>query len=150
MKLNVGQRQFVERLGQTMVGWGLSRTMGRTYAYLLLRADAASLDEIAAELDVAKSGASVAARHLVAVGLARPVGERGTRRIRYEALLDIEAVFAARNAQTRVFLEHVREGAAVAPAGRARRQLTVVGSQMEELLEELPALIKRIRERKRP
>jgi DNA-binding transcriptional regulator GbsR (MarR family) len=150
MKLNVRQRQFIERLGQTMVGWGLSRTMGRTYAYLLLRADAASLDEITGALDVAKSGASVAARHLVAVGLARPVGERGTRRIRYEALLDIEAVFAARNAQTRVFLEHVREGAAVAPAGHARRQLTTVGSQIEDLLEELPALIKRIRERRRP
>src|SRR5260221_12602517 len=126
MKLNVRQSQFVERLGQTMVGWSLSRTMGRTYAYLLLRADAASLDEITAELDVAKSGASVAARHLVAVGLARPVGERGTRRIRYEALLDIEAVFAARNAQTPGFLEHVREGRAGAPAAPPRRPLTTV------------------------
>jgi len=149
MKLNVRQSQFVERLGQTMVGWGLSRTMGRTYAYLLLRGDAASLDEITAELDVAKSGASIAARHLVAVGLARAIGERGTRRIRYEALLDIEAVFAARNAQTRVFLEHLREGAAVAPAGHARRQLTLVGGQIDDLLVELPALIKRIRERRR-
>ena len=148
MKLNMRQSQFVERLGQTMVGWGLSRTMGRTYAYLLLRADAASLDEITTELGIAKSGASIAARQLVAVGLARATGERGTRRIRYEALLDIEAVFAARNAQTRVFLEHVREGAAVAPSG-PRRQLALVGSQIEELLEELPPLIKRIRERRR-
>ena len=124
--------------------------MGRTYAYLLLRADAASLDEITAELDVAKSGASIAARQLVTIGLARAVGERGSRRIRYEALLDIESVFAARDAQTRVFLEHVREGAAVAPAGHPRRQLALAASQMEDLLEELPSLVKRIRERRRP
>jgi DNA-binding transcriptional regulator GbsR (MarR family) len=150
MKLNVSQRHFVEGLGQDMVGWGLSRTTGLTYAYLLLRNDAATLDEIAAELDVAKSGASVAARQLVAIGLARAMGERGSRRIRYQALLDIDAVFAARNAQTRVFLARVKEGAAAAPAGPARRQLTTMASQIEDFIGEIPALLRRIRDRRRP
>ncbi|HEV2250284.1 MAG TPA: ArsR family transcriptional regulator [Candidatus Limnocylindria bacterium] len=149
MKLNLKQRQFVEGLGQDMVGWGLPRTMGLIYAYLLLRAEPASLDEIVAELAVAKSGASVAARQLVAVGLARAVGERGSRRIRYQALLDLDALFAARNAQTHVFLARMREGAAAAPAGSARRQMTTLASQLEDLLAEVPALLRRIRERRR-
>jgi DNA-binding transcriptional regulator GbsR (MarR family) len=148
MKLNLRQRQFVEGLGQDMVGWGLSRTMGLTYAYLLLRGEPASLDEIVAELAVAKSGASVAARQLVAVGLARAIGERGSRRIRYQALLDIDAVFAARNAQTHVFLTRIKEGAAAA-AGAPRRQLTTMASQLEDFLAEIPTVLRRIRERRR-
>lgn len=150
MKLNIKQRQFVEHLGQDMVGWGLSRTMGRTYAYLLLQPTPASLEEIIAALDVAKSGASVAARQLVAVGLARPLGEKGSRRIRYEALTDIERLFAARNAQSQLFMERVLEGAAAAPPGPVRRGLLTMAAQTDDLLRELPVLLKRIRERRRP
>ena len=148
MKLNAKQRQFVEHLAQTMVGWGLSRTTGLVYAYLLLRSEPATLDEITAEVGVAKSGASVSARQLVAAGLARSIGERGSRRLRYAALLDIDAIFAARNAQTRVFLERVREGAAVAPAGPARRRLLTTAGQIEDYLDEIPGLLRRIRERR--
>ena len=149
MKLNVRQEQFVEGLGQDMVRWGLSRTTGRIYAYLLLSAKPAGLDDIIAALDVAKSGASVAARQLVAIGLARPVGERGSWRVRYEALHDIDAIFAARDAETRRFLERVREGADAAPPGLAKRQLTTLASLIEDLTNELPALLRRIRERRR-
>jgi DNA-binding transcriptional regulator GbsR (MarR family) len=149
MKLNVAQQQFVDALGQDMVGWGLPRTTGRTYAYLLLAARPASLDEIIGALSVAKSGASVAARQLVAVGLARSAGEPGTRRIRYEALHDIDAIFAARDAQTHRFLGRLREGADVAPPGVARRRLTTLASLVQELTDELPALLRRIRERRR-
>ena len=150
MKQNVKQRQFLEGLGQDMVRWGLSRTTGRTYAYLLLNAGPVSLDEITGALEVAKSGASVAARQLVAIGLARAVGERGSRRIRYEALHDIDAIFAARDAETRRFLERVREGAEAAPAGLAKRQLMTLASLIQDLTDELPVLLRRIRERRRP
>ena len=150
MKLNIRQRQFVEGLGQDMVRWGLSRTTGRIYAYLLLNTCPVGLDDITAALEVAKSGASVAARQLVAIGLARPVGERGSRRIRYEALHDIDAIFAARDAETRRFLERVREGADVAPPGVAKRQLATLASLIGDLTDELPVLLRRIRERRRP
>ena len=150
MTLNLRQRQFVEGLAQDMVGWGLPRTMGLTYGYLLLRNEPASLDEIIAEVGVAKSGASVAARQLVSIGLARATGERGSRRIRYQALMDIDAVFAARNAQTRVFLARLKEGVAAAPAGPARRQLATMAGQIDEFLGDVPAVLRRIRERRRP
>jgi predicted transcriptional regulator len=141
--------QFIEDLGHTMVAWGLTRTTGRIYAYLLLRNVPASLDDMAAELDIAKSGASVASRQLVAIGLARVTGARGSRRVLYEALLDADAIMAARNAQMRVFADRLRQGAHAAGPGLARRRLDEMAGVVEDLSAELPTLIRRVRERRR-
>lgn len=149
MQTNSARHQFIEDLGQTMVTWGLSRTTGRVCAYLLLRTAPASLDEMSGELDIAKSGASVAARQLVALGLARAVGARGSRRVLYEALLDPEAIMAARNAQTRLFADRMRQGAHAAGPGQARRRLDEMAAIVEDLSAELPALVRRVRERRR-
>jgi len=88
--MNVTQRHFVDDMGQQMVSWGLARTTGRIYAYLLLQSAPVSLDQIARDLQVAKSGASVSTRHLLGFGLARSSGEVGTRRLRYAANYDLE------------------------------------------------------------
>jgi DNA-binding transcriptional regulator GbsR (MarR family) len=143
------QHQFIEDMGQHMVGWGLARTTGRVYAYLLLRVEPAGLDEIAAELEMAKSGASVAARQLVGLGLARGTGQRGSRRLLYEALYDLEALLAARTTQTRDFLDRIRQGAGVAPAGPPRQRLQGMAMELQELYDELPALLRRVLERRR-
>src|SRR3982074_3518483 len=90
------QEQFVEDLGQSVAGWGLPRTTGRIYAYLLLCTEPAGLDRIASDLEVAKSGASVATRQLVQLGLARTLGQRRSRRLLFEALYDPEAILSAR------------------------------------------------------
>src|SRR5712692_8694353 len=107
--MNQEQRQFIEDLGQHMAGWGLPRTTGRIYGYLLLQSKPASSDQIAAELEVAKSGVSVAVRQLLALGLARTIGQRGSRRLLYEALFDLEAIVAARNAQIVDFVDRLRQ-----------------------------------------
>jgi len=143
------RHQFIEDLGHTMATWGLTRTTGRIYGYLLLRGSSASLDEMADELDIAKSGASVASRQLVAIGLARAGGARGSRRLLYEALLDPDAIMTARNAQTRVFADRLRQGAHAAGPGLARRRLEEMAGIVEDLSAELPALIRRVRERRR-
>jgi predicted transcriptional regulator len=148
-RLTKDQHQFVEDLGQTMVTWGLARTTGRVYAYLLLRNSPTSLDEMVAELDAAKSGTSVAARQLVALGLARAIGTRGSRRVLYEALVDTEALMAARNAQLLVFLGRLRQGVRAASPGPARRRLDEMAGVVEDLSTELPALVRRVRERRR-
>ena len=143
------EHRFIEDMGQHMVGWGLPRNTGRTYAYLLLQNWPASLDEIATALEVAKSGASVASRQLVGLGMARGIGERGSRRLRYEALDSIEAVTAARNAQVIDFMNRLREGAAVARPGPGQRRLREMAEVMQELVEELPAILRRISDRRR-
>jgi hypothetical protein len=42
------QSTFIEDMGQMMVGWGIARTTGRIYAYLLLRKESATLDDLEA------------------------------------------------------------------------------------------------------
>jgi DNA-binding transcriptional regulator GbsR (MarR family) len=135
-------------MGQHMVGWGLARNTGRIYAYLLLQPAPTNLDQMAAELHIAKSGASVGTRQLVAFGMVRALGERGSRRMRYEALHSIEAIFAARTANTAGLMRQLREGAAVAPPGAGRELLEEMAEAIRELLEELPAMLRRIRERR--
>jgi DNA-binding transcriptional regulator GbsR (MarR family) len=125
------EEKFIEDLGQHMMSWGLSRTTGRVYALLLVSADAIGLEEISQTLDVAKSGASVSARQLVSMGLARASGERGSRRVRYEALYTLESIFAARTAGINELLERLREGSAVASSKRARRQMAGMSQDLE-------------------
>lgn len=136
-------------MGQHMVGWGVPRNTGRIYAYLLLKTEPASLDQMAADVGIAKSGASVGARQLVGFGLARALGERGSRRVLYEALHNLDAIFAARNPQAGDLMERLRQGAAVSPSGPGRERLEEMADVMRELLEELPAVIERIRRRRR-
>jgi DNA-binding transcriptional regulator GbsR (MarR family) len=125
------EEQFIEDMAQLMVSWGLPRTTGRVYGLLLLQSTPTDLDEIVELIDVAKSGASIAARQLVALGLARASGERGTRRLRYQALYTLEAIFAARVAQMHDLLNQLRLGARVASVAPARRQLAEMSEGLE-------------------
>ena len=73
------QHRFVEDLGHQMLGWGLPRNTGRIWAYLLMRGEPTSLDEISAGIEVGKSSVSVGTRQLVQFGLAG--GEDGVEAV---------------------------------------------------------------------
>src|ERR1700694_5586122 len=146
--MNKQQHGFVNDMGQLMVGWGLSRTTGRVYAYLLLQTEPASLDEIAADLDVAKSGASVATRQLVGFGMARTFGEGGPRRQRYAALYDLDALVAARTAQTLAFFDRLHDGARVAGTPSVKRKITAMTGALEGMFAQAPALARRPQKRR--
>jgi DNA-binding transcriptional regulator GbsR (MarR family) len=148
--MTAAQHRFVDHMGQQMVGWNLPRTTGRVWAYLLMRGEAAVLDEIAGDLDVAKSGASVGARQLVAFGLARSTGERGSRRVLFSAFDNMEAMFAARSESARSLQRLLLEGARAASTSGTRATLTDMASGIEEILErESAALGARSRKGKR-
>ena len=87
----------MDDMASLMVPWGWSRHVGRMYAYLLIRETPASLDEIAADLGISKSNASVAARTLEQFGNARRHTEPGTKRIHYSAPASHTGPFAARS-----------------------------------------------------
>jgi DNA-binding transcriptional regulator GbsR (MarR family) len=142
------QHRFVEDMGQHMVGYGVPRNTGRVYGYLLLQTRPAGLDEITAELEMAKSGASVATRQLVGFGLARGIGERGSRRLLYEAVHEVEGILAARDAQVADLLAKLRQGARAAPPGPGRERLAEMAEMLQELVDEIPALMARIRLRR--
>ncbi len=150
IKMTAAQHDFVDHIGQQMVGWNLPRTTGRVWAYLLMRGEPAVLDDIARDLDVAKSGASVGARQLVAFGLARSTGERGSRRVLFSAIENMEAMFAARSESARSLQRVLREGARAASTSGTRTTLTDMASGIEEILErESAALMARSRKGKR-
>jgi len=75
--------RFLDDIALLMAPWGWPRPVGRIYAYLLLRAEPATLDQIAADLGMSKSNASVAARTLEHCGNARRHSEPGSKRIYY-------------------------------------------------------------------
>jgi len=134
-KLTKAQHDFVDHMGQQMAGWNLPRTTGRVWAYLLMRGEPAVLDDIARDLDVAKSGASVGARQLVAFGLARSTGERGSRRVLFSAIDSMDAMFKARSQSARALERLLREGARAASTSATRATLTDLASGIEEVLE---------------
>ena len=139
---------FIEDMGQLMVGWRIPRNTGRIYAYLLLQREPATLDEIAADLSIAKSGASVASRQLAQLGLARAVGQPGSRRKLYEALDNLESIIAARTAQMNDLVLRLRQGARVAPGGQGRKRLQTMADWCEELIEQFPLLVRRLDKRR--
>ena len=81
--LSAEDEAFLNDIALLMAPWGWPRPVGRIYAYLLLREGPASLDEIAADLGMSKSNASVAARTLEHCGNARRRSEPGSKRIYY-------------------------------------------------------------------
>ncbi len=143
------QHEFIEDMGQSMLGYGLPRATGRIYAYLLLRGGPASLDEIAADLGVGKSGVSVTTRQLVQLGLARGIGERGSRRLLYEALYSLEAIFAARNAQTIDLLARLRQGARASSNEPGRKGMEDMADTIQQFVDMAPELMRQLRERSR-
>jgi DNA-binding transcriptional regulator GbsR (MarR family) len=147
-KLSTGQHGFIEDMGHLLASWGLSRTTGRIYGHLLIAPASVTLDDIVRDLRIAKSGASVSARQLVAIGLARSTTERGSRRLRYEALFDPQGIIQARAASTEAFLRRLREGARVAPEG-PRRELNRMARTVEELNNEMTMVLQRIGKRQR-
>jgi DNA-binding transcriptional regulator GbsR (MarR family) len=129
--VKAAEEQCIEDMAQLMVSWGLPRTTGRVYGLLLLQSAPTDLDEMVALIDVSKSGASIAARQLVALGLARASGERGSRRVRYQALYTLDAIFAARAAQMHELLKQLRQGAEAASIAPARSHLTEMANGLE-------------------
>ncbi len=149
LNLTTDQHAFVEDMGQLMTGWGIARNTGRIWGYLLLHQGPASLDQIAADLEIAKSGVSVATRQLVQFGLARGIGERGSRRLLYEALADLEGIFAARNTGVIALRQALRQGAAAAPSGAGRERLSAMAEMVQEFVDMVPTLLRQLRERRK-
>jgi len=149
-RMTAAQHDFVDHMGQQMAGWNLPRTTGRVWAYLLMRGDPALLDEIARDLDVAKSGASVGARQLVAFGLARGTGERGGRRMLFSAIDSIDAMFAARSASARSLMRLLQEGARVASTPATRARMKDMASGIDEILQRESAALTARRRKGKP
>ncbi len=86
----------MDEIAALMAPWGWPRNVGRMYGYLLLAPGPVTLDKMAADLRIAKSNASVAARMLEQFGNARRRSEPGSKRIYYSAPDVLAGPFASK------------------------------------------------------
>jgi len=105
------------------VQFGGTATAGRVFGHLLTRDEPAGLDEIVRDLGVSKSGVSVATRQLEAGGVLRRIHQRGTRRIAFEPVENLEPMVAAAFTRIGMILDRLVEGERVLPPGPARDRM---------------------------
>lgn len=115
----------------------------------MLREEPASLDEIAADLGISKSGASTAAKMLETWGMARRRTRAGSRRILVEASDNSEALMARGLPQLRRFTETLHEGVDAAPEGLPRQRIQALAETMDIYLRVVGDAITRVREERR-
>ena len=141
-KLSENDEAFLDAMAMLMAPWGWPRPVGRIYAYLLLREEPATLDEIAADLGMSKSNASVAARTLEHCGNARRQGEPGSRRIYYSVPAEFSGPFVAKaellERQVRMFSGQLDRTVPDAVAERFER-LCAFYTRMREAIEDVIA-----------
>lgn len=129
---------FLDAMAMLMAPWGWPRPVGRIYAYLLLREEPATLDEIAADLGMSKSNASVAARTLEHCGNARRQGEPGSRRIYYSVPSEFSGPFVEKaqllDRQVRLFAGQ-RERDITAPVADRFVRISAFYTAMREAIE---------------
>ena len=117
--------EFIEDVARQLTPLGVPAVAARLYGYLLLAPEPVSLDAIAADLQVARSTAFVAARLLEQYMLARRIGQRGTKRVLYAASDNYEAMLAAQNRMVESLAEVFERGSGIA-ATPARERLVEV------------------------
>ncbi|HUB29696.1 MAG TPA: hypothetical protein VL967_08360 [Terracidiphilus sp.] len=110
-------------MAQILVPLGVPQTAARLYGYLLLNDGPVSLDRIVAELEISKSTASVAARLLEMYTLVRRSGQRGSRRILFEASDDYNAMINSQKRSLEQLAALIHEGARTSSSRKTRVRL---------------------------
>jgi DNA-binding transcriptional regulator GbsR (MarR family) len=147
--LRATERRFIEDVARLLVPWGVPQTAARLYGYLLLCPEPVSLDRITVDLEVSKSSASVAARLLQMYTLVRRGGERGSRRVLYEASDNYEGMLTAQNRTLLAGAELLKAGARGAASDAARARLEEMAEFYAVTLEAMESALSRWRARNR-
>jgi DNA-binding transcriptional regulator GbsR (MarR family) len=115
--------RFIQGMAQLLVPLGVPQTAARLYGYLLLSENPVSLDRMVADLEISKSTASVAAHLLEMYTLIRRSGERGTRRVLFEASDDYTGMMNAQKRSLEQLAALIKEGAQSSPSKKTRERL---------------------------
>ena len=120
---NTAKLRIADNIGHTYARYGLALTVGRVFGLLLASDQPLSLDEIADQLGVSKSGASLAARDLERSGIVHRLGTAGSRRVLYEATDRMELILTATFARVRDSLEAMNRAEPLLARGPAKRRM---------------------------
>jgi hypothetical protein len=147
--LSDAERRFIGDVARLLTPWGVPLAAARLYGYLLLAPEPVSLDQMAVDLEMSKSSASVAARLLEMYTLARRHGQRGSRRILYEASDNFEGMLAGQNRMLQEGARLLRDGARVAGPEQVRRRLEKMAEFYLVTRDAMEAALRQWRERRR-
>src|SRR3989338_1537415 len=89
-KLELVQNKFVESVGRISDVFGINRFVAQMYAFLYLKQEPLSLDEIAGALGASKGNVSINIRILEKWGAVRNIWMKGSRKDYYEVEPDIK------------------------------------------------------------
>jgi hypothetical protein len=142
-KLSPHDEAFLDAMAMLMAPWGWVRPVGRIYAYLLLREEPATLDEIAADLGMSKSNASVAARMLEQFGNARRHSVPGSRRITYSAPDVVSGPFASKTELLDRIVRLLAANHAIGRTDEVNARLATMGRFYEDMREAVQGVIDR-------
>lgn len=117
------RERFIRGMAQLLVPLGVPQTAARLYGYLLLSDGPVSLDRIVADLEISKSTASVAGRLLEMYTLVRRSGERGTRRVLFEASDDYQGMVRAQMRTLEQLTALIEEGVRSSSSKKTRERL---------------------------
>lgn len=139
-------RRFVDQMGALSEEDGLPRIAGRIFGYLLLEADARSLDQIAEALAVSRASVSTDARRLVEIQLLERRSRPGDRRDYYAiAAGGFRRVIEQRIRSIQRFHDLLLSALAhPALAPEVRERLVVWDSAHEELLRAFSSVLERL------
>jgi predicted transcriptional regulator len=141
-------RRFIEDVARLLVPWGVPQTAARLYGYLLLKPEPVSLDCIAADLEISKSSASVAARLLEQYTLVRRLGERGSKRALYEASDNYEGMLTEQNRLLEALAGLLQTGAGNVASGSTRDRLKEMAEFHLMMRDAMESALRRWRQRR--
>lgn len=130
-------REFIDELASLLGAWGVPATAGRLYAYLMLREEAVSLEDIASALDMSKAGAWNAARFLEQSGNIRRFSERGSKRVFFKRSSDMAPCQLDQMRAMGAVGRLLRQSAPAIATGEARARLERIGTfcvDMEKMI----------------
>ena len=91
--LHAFEQCFIDQFANLLSPWGLPMSSGRVNAYLLLKSEPVSVNQIAVDLQMSKVSAWKAARSLAEFGHVRRYGEPGSKRALYGPSEDFASPF---------------------------------------------------------
>jgi predicted transcriptional regulator len=141
-------RRFIEDVARLLVPWGVPQTAARLYGYLLLKPEPVSLDCIAADLEISKSSASVAARLLEQYTLVRRLAERGSKRALYEASDNYEGMLTEQNRLLEALAGLLQTGAGNVASGSTRDRLKEMAEFHLMMRDAMESALRRWRQRR--
>jgi DNA-binding transcriptional regulator GbsR (MarR family) len=139
--LTEAQLRFLDDLARLLAEWNMPANASRVYGYLLMKNEAASLDDMRNDLGISKSNACGAAKILEQWGHTRRTRNPSTKRVYYEINENHGVPFSTRSQLLEAEAALMRASKAEIATGKAAERLEQLADFCEEMKNAMDAVI---------